>query len=147
MSTTGLDVFDRSLNETNLWLKTLMEKLKTSDRRVAYIALRATLHALRDRIGPQNAVHLGAQFPTLLRGVYYEGWHMRAKPTKERHKGAFLDHVRLELRGEPQIDIETAVRAVFEVMWDKIDPGEVAKIMDLLPAEIRGLWPQLAGAN
>jgi len=147
MSTTGLDVFDRSVNETNSWLKSLMEKLATSDRRAAYVALRATFHALRDRIGPENAVHLGAQFPTLLRGVYYEGWHMSATPTKERHKEAFLDHVRRELRGEPGIDVEKAVRAVFEVVWEKIDPGEVAKVMDMLPAELRALWPRLASAD
>ena len=31
------------------------------DRHHAYKVLSATLHALRDRIGPENAVHLGAQ--------------------------------------------------------------------------------------
>jgi hypothetical protein len=60
MSITGLDVFDRTLHETNSWLKELMATLPTEDRRVAYLALRAALHVLRDRIGPENATHLGA---------------------------------------------------------------------------------------
>jgi uncharacterized protein (DUF2267 family) len=32
------------------------------------------LHVLRDRLTPEQAVHLGAQLPILVRGVYYEGW-------------------------------------------------------------------------
>ncbi|WP_081778086.1 DUF2267 domain-containing protein [Legionella lansingensis] len=33
----------------------------------AYTVLRAVLHALRDQIIPDVAVHLGAQLPTLIR--------------------------------------------------------------------------------
>ena len=84
MSTTGLPVFDTTVQETNLWLKAIMEALHTDDRHLAYLALRATLHALRDRLGPENAVHLAAQLPMLLRGLYYEGWRLAASQTKER---------------------------------------------------------------
>ena len=87
MSTTGLDVFDRTVQETNLWLKSLMEKLVTDDRHVAYFALRATMHALRDRIGPDNAVHLGAQLPMLIRGLYYEGWRMERSSDSRTPQG------------------------------------------------------------
>jgi uncharacterized protein (DUF2267 family) len=106
--------------------------------------LKATLHALRDRLGPENASHLGAQLPMLIRGVFYEGWHMAATPTKERRKQAFLDHVSAEFRGGLGIDAEKAVRAVFEVMWDKIESGEIAKVIKMLPEELRNLWPPLA---
>jgi uncharacterized protein (DUF2267 family) len=144
MTTTGLHVFDRTLHETNIWLKTLMEKLQTDNREVAYWALRASLHAVRDRIGPQNAVHLGAQLPMLIRGIYYEGWHMAASPTRERHKADFLDHVRRELDGRLDIDPERAVRATFDVMWAQVDPGEMAKVIEMFPMELRDFWPRLA---
>jgi uncharacterized protein (DUF2267 family) len=146
MSTTGLDVFDRTVQESNLWLKSIEERLQLGDRHVAYVALRAVLHALRDRIGAENAVHLGAQLPMLIRGLYYEGWRM-SQPTKERHVAQFLDRVRSEVRGAPMVDPEAAVRSVFDVMWDKLDPGEVGKLVDLLPAELRALWPRLARAE
>ncbi|MGC1347291.1 MAG: DUF2267 domain-containing protein, partial [Methyloceanibacter sp.] len=56
--TTGLDVFDTTVQETNLWLKDVMERIGTYDRHSAYSTLRAVLHAVRDRIGPENAAHL-----------------------------------------------------------------------------------------
>lgn len=144
MSETGLPVFDKTLQETNGWLKSLMDHLHTDDRRDAYIVLRATLHALRDRIGPENAVHLGAQLPMLLRGLFYEGWHMAGTPTEEHNTQQFLDHIRREMPLIPAKDADRAARAVFEVMWEKIEPGEVAKVIGLLPANLRDLWPRVA---
>ncbi len=140
MSTTGLPVFDTTVQETNLWLKAIMDALDTDDRHLAYLALRATLHALRDRLGPENAVHLAAQLPMLLRGLYYEGWRLAASRTKERTRADFLEHLRSELaRGAP-IDPEAAARAVFGVMWAKLDLGEVGKVIDRLPPELKELW-------
>jgi uncharacterized protein (DUF2267 family) len=144
MSTTGLDTFDKTLQETNLWLKSVMRGLDTSDRHLALSALRATLHALRDRVGPQNAVHLGAQLPMLLRGLYYEGWRMAGTPTKARHKEAFLAPIGRALPRGMEIDAERAARAVFDTMWERVSPDEVAKIVRLLPEEVRDLFPRVA---
>jgi uncharacterized protein (DUF2267 family) len=93
---TGIEAFDHSLQLTNLWLKDLMRRLGTEDRHLAYLALRTTLHALRDRLAVDEAAHLGAQFPMLVRGLYYEGWHPAGKPAKERSREAFLAHIRAE---------------------------------------------------
>jgi uncharacterized protein (DUF2267 family) len=139
MPSTGHPTFDKTLQESNLWLKELMKVLKTSDRELAYRVLRATLHAVRDRIGPENAVHLGAQLPMLLRGLFYEGF--RLQQSTERHMKPFLDHVRAELPPSLDIDTEEVVKGVFWVMSDRIDSREVAKIAKILPAELRGLVP------
>jgi uncharacterized protein (DUF2267 family) len=144
MSSTGYATFDTTLQETNLWLKDLMSILRITDRGWAYRVLRATLHALRDRIGPENAVHLGAQLPMLLRGLYYEGWHMAGTPTHERHREAFLDRVRLELPMDIEIDVRDAVCSVFWVMYDRLDHGEISKLIRILPEELRNLWPAIA---
>jgi uncharacterized protein (DUF2267 family) len=121
-----------------------MERLGTDDRHIAYRALRGTLHAIRDRVGPQNAAHLAAQLPMLIRGLYFEGWHFAGTPTKERHKQAFLDHASTEFRGGIGVDAERAVRAVLEVLWRRLDPGETAKLIELFPQELRELWPVAA---
>jgi uncharacterized protein (DUF2267 family) len=114
--------------------------MHTEDRHLAYLALRGTLHALRDRVGPESAAHLAAQLPMLLRGLYYEGWRMTASQTKERSRAEFFDHVRSEFPPGSAIDPNMATRSVFLVMQDKLDAGEVDKILDRLPAELRELW-------
>ena len=144
MSTTGLEVFDTTLQETNHWLKLMMRELNTGNRRLAFAALRATLHALRDRINPANAVHFGAQLPMLLRGAYYEGWRLAA-PSHERHVDDFLIHVDANLPRSAQIGSDAAARATFRVMTECVDAGEVDKLVRLLPSEIRCLWPDQLG--
>jgi uncharacterized protein (DUF2267 family) len=56
MIATGLDVFDRTLHKTYDWLADLTRRLNVDDRHVAYLALRATLPALRDRITVEERV-------------------------------------------------------------------------------------------
>jgi hypothetical protein len=62
MTITSFDVFETTLHKTNRWLKELMEELDWQDQHAAYLAMRATLLALRDQ--------LGAQLPMLIRGLY-----------------------------------------------------------------------------
>jgi len=70
MSNTILDVFDASLQKTQVWFNDLMSELGWQEQpQKAYLALRAALHALRDRLTVEEAVHLGAQLPILIRGV------------------------------------------------------------------------------
>ena len=141
MSTTGLDTFDTTIQETNHWLKMMMGELGIDDRRNAFHALRAALHALRDRVGPENAVHLGAQLPMLLRGAYYEGWHPAGTPTRERHLQVFVDHVAAGLPQGSQINPAEAARACFAVMERCLDRGELLKVRRTLPHEVLNLFP------
>jgi uncharacterized protein (DUF2267 family) len=141
MANSGLDVFDTTVQETNHWVKLMMEELDTDNRRQAFNGLRSTLHALRDRIGPANAVHLGAQLPMLLRGAYYEGWRLVDTPTHERHAGQFLNHIDASLARNSQFDASEVARATFNVLSECIDAGEVEKVKRVLPEEIRALWP------
>ena len=140
----GVHEFDTYLQDANSWLNAIMEQLKTDDARIARTALKAAIHALRDRIPPHSAVHLGDQLPTLVRGIYYENWSMPAKPTKERHLQPFLDHLATEIPRSVSLDPKEAAYAVFEVMSNNMDHGEIAKIVRMLPLELRDLWPLLA---
>ncbi len=140
MSMTGLDVFDTTLQKTSIWLNGVMGQMDWEDRHRAYSTLRAVLHVLRDRLMPDEAVHLGAQLPMLIRGFYYEGWHPAGKPLKYRHKQDFLDRVANEVRGLEGEELEKAVTAVFDVLCKEIPDGETSKIKEQLPAEIRELW-------
>src|SRR3984893_16354288 len=90
MSATGLEVFDKTVQTTNAWLKEIMEATGL-DRRRAYRALAAVLHALRDRLPVHEVAPIGAQLPILVRGLYYDQWHHPAgKAERLRHKEEFL---------------------------------------------------------
>ncbi len=140
MSATGLEVFDRTIHKTNIWLKDLMEILGCTDRQEAYAALRATLHALRDRLTIVETAQLAAQLPMLIRGFYYEGWDPTGKAVKERHRDEFLARIQREL-ARYEMDPEPVARAVFLVMANRISEGEIEDVEHVLPREIRDLWP------
>ena len=144
MRETQVAMLDHTVQQTNLWLKRLVRDHQFRDRPQAYTALRAVLHALRDRLTPAQAVHLGAQLPTLVRGIYYEGWRMTDTPSRERSAEDFAEHVAFELPpGFPRDPARTA-EAVFQVLGAEIDPGEMAKVGRALPAALRKLWPVTA---
>ena len=68
MPATGLDVFDKTLQTTHIWLDDIMEVVGP-DRQVAWHALGAVLRTLRDRLPLGLAAHLGSQLPILIRGI------------------------------------------------------------------------------
>jgi uncharacterized protein (DUF2267 family) len=140
MSATGLDVFDRTLHKTYAWLNDLMVVLPAPDKHSAYVALRATLHALRDRMTVEEVAQLGAQLPMLIRGFYYEGWDPTGKPLPLRHKEDFLVCIAREWTGD-NLDPEDIARAVFVVLTARITKGEIEHVKHVLPAAIRDLWP------
>ena len=139
MAQDTLPVFEHTIEITHTWLNDLLERLAWRDQQRAYRALRAVLHALRDRLTVDDASHLSAQLPMLVRGFYYEGYHPGGKPLAERKKLEFLAHVKAEFADE-SFDIETVVRAVLNVLAKHITPGEVEKVKQLLPEDIRSLW-------
>jgi uncharacterized protein (DUF2267 family) len=141
MSITGLDVFDRTVHKTNNWLKELMEVLGWHDRHKAYLALRVTLHALRDRLTVEEVAQLAAQLPMLIRGFYYEGWDPTGKPLKERSKEEFLARIEEYFSGDDPVDPEQVARAVFTVLSNRVTEGEIEDVKHVLPAEIEDLWP------
>jgi uncharacterized protein (DUF2267 family) len=140
MIAAGLDLFDRTLHKTYEWLADLMGLLAVNDRHMAYQALRATLHALRDRLTVEEVAQLGAQLPMLVRGFYYEGWDPTAKPLKVRHREQFLTRIATELRND-DVDPEQAARAVFVLLAGRVTKGEIEDVKHILPAEVRELWP------
>lgn len=145
MSATGLEVFDKTIHETNQFVKIVMRELGTDDRRIAFGALRGALHALRDHLEVHTMAHLSAQLPMLLRGLFYEGWRPNAGPSRERRLDDFLAHVSRQLPPRLEGYPEEAARASYIALSECIDRGELVKIVHQMPAELRRLWPEQAG--
>jgi uncharacterized protein (DUF2267 family) len=145
MSATGLDVFDRTLQTTNIWLDEIMD-LVGPDRQVAWKVLTVVLHRLRNRLPVELAAHLGAQLPLLVRGAYYDQFRPARLPAKCRDLAEFLQKVQDRLADTRPVDAREAVRAVALVLRRHIDPGEFDKVMEALPASIRAAFEAPEGA-
>jgi len=138
MSDTQVAALDHAVQQTNIWLKTLDEELHLKDRHAALMALRAVLHVLRDRLTAEQAVHLGAQLPLLIRGLYYEGWRLARQPDE------FAAPVAAQMPPRFARDALRVTKAVFNLLAKELDHGEVAKIIAALPVPLRSLWPAKA---
>lgn len=139
MSATGLDTFDRTIQTTHLWLHDIEEVLGP-DRQVAWRSLGAVLHALRDRLPLEVAVHLGAQLPLLVRGLYYDQWHLHRHPEPGRDAEAFRDEIARTLHDLRPVNPDRAAHAVFTALTRHVDPGQIAKVREALPKRLRALW-------
>src|SRR5690606_28737777 len=73
MGATGHSTFDKTVDKTNHVLKEIEQAYgwPKERRNHSYDALRAVLHALRDRLTVDECADLAAQLPLLVRGVYY----------------------------------------------------------------------------
>jgi len=140
METIEVEIFNKTLLKTRGWLKDLMEELDWEEPHKAYLALRAVLHVLRDRLTIEEAAQLAAQLPMLIRGFYYEGWDPSGKPLKERHQEEFLSHVKSYFKNDEKIEPERVVRAVFKVLSKHISQGEIEDVKQTLPGKLRILW-------
>lgn len=146
MSTSGLEFLDSSVQKTQVWLKEIMEQLETADRHKAYMALKVTLHALRDRLSIEEAAQLGAQLPMLVRGLFYEGWRPAQKPDRATSWETFMKPVYLAVCQDGSATPEEVVSAVFNVLCRHVSSGEIHDVIGQLPREIRSLWPEGARA-
>lgn len=140
MASTTIGSFENTIHKTNVWLKDVMEELGWDSHERAYHALRAVLHALRDRLSTEEVADLSAQLPMLVRGFYYDGWSPNRGTVSERHKEQFLAHVDEAFRDDMTVTSEEVARAVFRVISKHVSGGEIADIKHTLPQEIRELW-------
>lgn len=127
-------IIDRTVAKAYEWLERLCRELGTEDRQHAYVVLRAVLHSVRDRIGPEVSVHLAAQLPLLVRGIFYEGWVPDRTPLKLT-LAEFEERVRKEAKLADAEAAEQATRAVFMVLWDELAPGTMDHVIAVLPSE------------
>jgi uncharacterized protein (DUF2267 family) len=125
MSASGLDVFDKTLQTTHIWLDALMRdeahRPGPADRLAC--ARRHTLRAVRDRVPLDLAARLGAQLPPLVRGAYYDQFRPAEQPEHLRSLDEFLEHIGAEQAMMPSMNVRDATRAVFPVLSRHVSEG------------------------
>ncbi len=139
MSATGLDVFDKTLQTTNIWLNEIMDRLGP-DRQVAWKVLSTVLHKLRDRLPVELSAHLGSQLPLLVRGVYYDQYEPGRQPGDCNSQEEFAAEVAEWLSDTRPVDPNEAIGAVFAVLSRHVSEGQITKVRNALPKGIRMAW-------
>jgi uncharacterized protein (DUF2267 family) len=143
MSFTGVDGLDASIDKANHWLAAVARGLGTGDRRVAYRAVRAWLHCLRDRLTVEVAAHFAAQLPELWRGVFYDGWNPSRVPVKY-HRSEYAARFARDA-GIHESDVAKAARIVTAVARQHMSAGAIDGTFMVLPADLREFIDATAG--
>ncbi len=140
MSQAVMDILKPTIQKTMGWLEELKSYLGCDDQPRTYSILRVVLHTLRDRLTAQEAAHLGAQLPMLIRGMYYEGWRPDAKPVKLKTQEDFLAYICGQFPRGCDFDPELATRAVFKLLTNRIARGEIEDIRQNFPRDLADWW-------
>jgi uncharacterized protein (DUF2267 family) len=124
-----------AVQQTQVWLKELRDNADLADEATALSVLRAVLHQLRDRLSVEEAVDFAAQLPTLIRGIYFEGWRPASAPQKVRTKQ--VPGPGDTKAAAASIPPEPAVRDVFALIAHHCDPGEIGDVIGQMPSSCR----------
>jgi uncharacterized protein (DUF2267 family) len=140
MADTGFSSFNTTVEKTNLILKQIEEAYgwPKERRNQSYAALRAVLHALRDRLTVQEGAHFAAQLPILVRGIYYHSWDPSRVPVK-MNRDELLQRVAKEVPFEIEGGMERLVHVVLQALGRHITEGEWENIRASVPRDLAAL--------
>ncbi len=136
------DLIDSTIHTSRVWFRDLMQSLElpADEAGRGFHALRAGLHAIRDRLPATEAVHLGAQLPTLVRGVYYDGFRLTNDESKIRSRAEMIQRVQRELEPDRRLSALAVLQAVIALLEHHVSAGEIDKVVRTLPKAIAELW-------
>jgi uncharacterized protein (DUF2267 family) len=148
LNTSETQSLDHAAQNAQSWLDALAQQLACGDLRTAYLALRAVLHLLRDRLPLPEAVALGAQLPLLIRGIYYEGWRPHAPTPHARHVEEYLGLVERGLDGASvKLHPQHVVDAVFDQLKARLSAADLERVVPAMPPGMRLLFTTIAARS
>lgn len=135
------NIFDKYCQDGQRFIRDMAMQLgRPGELDHAFRVTKAVFHTLRRRITPQESMHIVAQLPMLLKGLYVDGWEISQAQTESRTLDEFLadlranDHVAADFADEKLA--KEKIRRTFNAIRPFIEEGEIVHIMNELPAEI-----------
>lgn len=136
------NLFEPYVLDASNWVNRLADELKLQKREdVVWKILREVMHVIRDRITIEEVHHLSAQLPTLIRGMFLEGYSVSGFP-KKFHVSEMELRIGKVLKGVRNIHANEAFSAVLKVLYERISEGELNDIRATLPKDIRKYWDE-----
>lgn len=141
--------FEKFANEGNAFVRQLASELgHPNDVGQTSILLRAVLHAVRDRIQFQESLHLLAQLPLFLKGIYVEGWTYKEPDTDTDTLEDFKTAVKegQATYGEKQFDWSTSTeelisKVLLSLGTHFLSKGQLSHVAGQLPQDLKPLFP------
>jgi uncharacterized protein (DUF2267 family) len=129
------------------FLKQVAERLQApEDTAYADRLTTAVFSTLRDLITPEESLHLISGLPMYLKAHYVNGWKIHREKPRVKTREEFFDLLREKYprtSGRPLGDYQSLrhdVKAVFEVMRNYVNDGELRHLQVQLPQPIADLW-------
>lgn len=135
-------LFDKAMSKTRIWLKEIEAELGFDNPNDAYRALRAVLHAVRDRLPVRESTEFASQLPMLITGMYYNGWTPVDKPVKMRTMDEFLDRVQEQL--PKGMDPMRVTAGIIRVIERHVTAGEMKDVRRNFPEKLNEVWEEAA---
>jgi uncharacterized protein (DUF2267 family) len=129
--------------DTNAFYRTVRERLGQCDREDAKRGTAAVLHALRDRLTPDEADHVAAQLPGPLKAAWAEGEPAERAPVK-MDREEFYERVRGEVGLLTGQEAKWLTLAVFAALRLQLSPGEADDVLAQLPTDLKEVWVEAA---
>lgn len=134
--------FEQNVRDAHRWIDLVALELPLQDRKdIAWNVLREVMHIIRDRITLEEVLHLSAQLPVIIRGMYFEGYSLSGKPNKF-HVEEIEDRIKKVLMGVTKIQPQEAFGAVLMALYANVSEGELSDIRGTLPKDIREYWDE-----
>jgi|AntRauTorckE6833_2_1112554.scaffolds.fasta_scaffold01035_5 uncharacterized protein (DUF2267 family) len=135
-------LFEGYVMDANNWVNRVAEELGLEKRKnVAWNILREVMHVIRDRITIEEVHHLSAQLPTLIRGMFLEGYRISGFP-KKFHVKEMEERINQALKGIQDIEASKAFSAVLKILYERISEGELRDIRGTFPKDVRAYWDE-----
>ena len=93
-----IHVFERTNHEAHAWVNDLAGRSGWTNEREVLRLLRTVLVNIRDHLPVNEMAQFSSQLPTILRGMYYEGWQPQKTPLKERLAVEFVAQIECNRR-------------------------------------------------
>jgi uncharacterized protein (DUF2267 family) len=136
--------FEEYASEGNRIINKIARDLKTGRNRAARIS-RGVLHAIRDRLPPDDAIQFAQGLPMALKGIFIDRYDVSKTPVVIRSREGFIEFVRSKAGPLAAVDFPTsqsvinALQSVFFVLERNMSYGQVQQIKKLMNIELVNL--------
>jgi uncharacterized protein (DUF2267 family) len=139
--------FDEYSQKGMEFLKQVAAKMNTPEDTAYADRLTTALFAtIRDLITPEESLHLISSLPMYMKAHYVNGWKIHREKPRVKTREEFFELLREKYprtTGRPMGDAQSLrndVKAVFAVMRNYINPGELRHIQVQFPESLAELW-------